>query len=526
MAKDISVTFGGDFDELKNRLDDTKGFVKQWGASVSAIGVGAFAAWGATKVFDGIRAGLSSLFGEMKNWIASATESDQVAKQLEATIISTGGAAGYTAKQLQQMASDLQDLTIFEDDAINSAQTLLLRFKNIKGDEFARATELMLDMAAKTGNMEGAAEKLGRALNDPEKAIRLLRKEGSNLSEEQKKLIQQFVAMGDTASAQRIIISELEKAYGGAAEAATKAAGGGWKQFANVIDDIRKELGDKLLPLLDSLAPVAIFVAKEVGGALSGLVDQFDELGAGIEKAFDIESLGEGLIGTLAVIKHAVHRTLLEIEQLSLLDVEDISREQAAKLVQRKFIGGPKLTRDEELQLSKFSSKEQEQKLGPIGDAFEKGVSAFRKHQKEREDSEAKMLADKKAEREAADAASAAAAQSRLMEAQTFMQEMTVRTFGALGFGFGGGRITADETVRKAKEPKTAKEPREEAAAAASFEGAEDMFRRIQAAAATPGERTMKEQLDTQKKMEVHLQKVALSLSGGQFAIAGAVLAE
>ncbi|MGE9191039.1 hypothetical protein, partial [Escherichia coli] len=72
----------------------------------------------------------------LKKVIQETAESEKVMAQLNATLKSTGGVSGKTASELSATASSLQKLTTYSDEAIISAQSLLLTFKNVKADNF------------------------------------------------------------------------------------------------------------------------------------------------------------------------------------------------------------------------------------------------------------------------------------------------------------------------------------------------------------------------------------------------------
>ena len=78
-------------------------------------------------------------------------EQEQAVAQVEAAIRSTGGSAGYIARELQDMASELQKVTIYGDEAILSMQSLLLPFHPIQGDIFKDTTTAVLDLATRMG---------------------------------------------------------------------------------------------------------------------------------------------------------------------------------------------------------------------------------------------------------------------------------------------------------------------------------------------------------------------------------------
>src|SRR5690606_29619661 len=166
----------------------------------------------------GAYAGFRSVQAIFRSVIAATIEAEAVAAQLEARVESTGGAAGFTAQQLLDMASGLQQVTTFGDEAIAAMQGVLLTFTNVRGEVFVSATEAVLNLAvALDTDLKSAALQVGKALNDPVKGVSALSRAGIQLSEAQQRQIRAFVETNDVASAQRVILGELEKQMGGAA---------------------------------------------------------------------------------------------------------------------------------------------------------------------------------------------------------------------------------------------------------------------------------------------------------------------
>ena len=303
MAHDVEVTFDGELSELKSSLDSMHSEIRGWGDSVRAIGVGAFLAWASTQAFDVLKAGLSEVLSLTKEFIGIAQEAAQIDAQLATAVESTGRSAGFTADELSNLADNLQKFTTFGDEAIKTAETMLLQFRNLKGDEFKRATELALDMATRMGgDASSAASQLGKALNDPIRGMMLLERQGITLSDAQQNVIKSLTASGQTAQAQGILLDELAKLYGGAAEAAANASGGGFKQLAEIIDNIKEAIGAKLLPVLDDLAPAFKFEAQEIGAEIVALIDSFMNLGSSITDSFGT-SAAEKFVGAIAVMR-------------------------------------------------------------------------------------------------------------------------------------------------------------------------------------------------------------------------------
>ena len=79
--------------------------------------------------------------------VAAWETQKQVVEVLNATLQATGATAWISSKQLQEMASSLQKITNYGDETIIQMQSVLLGFKNIKGDTFDDATKAILDMA-------------------------------------------------------------------------------------------------------------------------------------------------------------------------------------------------------------------------------------------------------------------------------------------------------------------------------------------------------------------------------------------
>ena len=194
--------------------------------------------------------------------VASVRAFDDQAKaiaQVEAGLKSTGSAVGFTSGQLQKMASDLQNKTIFGDEEIlKGATSQLLTFTNIAGENFARTQKVALDLATRLdGDLKSASIQLGKALNDPVANLTALSRAGIQFSSDQKAVIKSLTETGRLADAQVIILDELEKQYGGSAEAAAKAGTGPFKQLGNIIGDLSEDFGrliaEALTPYIEKI---------------------------------------------------------------------------------------------------------------------------------------------------------------------------------------------------------------------------------------------------------------------------------
>jgi hypothetical protein len=183
--------------------------------------------------------------------VKSSMEAENALTDLQAVLKSTGGVAGVTLDELTKNAAALQKLTKFSDEQVMSAQGMLLTFTKIGKDIFPAATEATLDMAEKFGmDASQAAITLGKALNDPIAGVTSLRRIGVQLTDQQEAQIKSFMAVGDIASAQKIIMQELAVEIGGVAKAAGQTTSGQFAQFMNQLDDMKETIGTALIPVL------------------------------------------------------------------------------------------------------------------------------------------------------------------------------------------------------------------------------------------------------------------------------------
>lgn len=178
------------------------------------------------------RAGLGSI-------VSATREQEQAVKQLEQGLATTGNAVGQSLAELTKKAAELQNATTFGDEDIIRAQSQLVSFTKVTGDEFDRTIELAADLSARFGtDLKSSVLQLGKALNDPVKNLSALSRAGIQFSESQTTLIKKLVASGQQVKAQQLILKELEVQFGGSARAAADTFGGALDQLGNAAGDL------------------------------------------------------------------------------------------------------------------------------------------------------------------------------------------------------------------------------------------------------------------------------------------------
>ncbi len=232
-----------------------------------------------------------SLLGD---FISEAQESARVGKLTENVIRSTGGAAKVSADQVGALATAISNKVGVDDEAIQSGANLLLTFTGIRNevgkgnDIFNQATKAAVDMAAglnngqvTADNLKGTSIQLGKALNDPLKGITALTRSGVSFTEAQKNQIKEMVKSGDTMGAQKLILGELTREFGGAAAAAASPADKAKVAWGN----LQEQIGMKLLPLFNK---VATFASNTLIPAISTGVEKLGPVFSSISKAVSV----------------------------------------------------------------------------------------------------------------------------------------------------------------------------------------------------------------------------------------------
>ena len=196
--------------------------------------------------------------------IRAFDDSAKAAAKVQQAIKSTGGAARLSFGELADFASKLQFKTIFEDDFILTTTTAqLLTFTNIAGENFKRTQAVALDLATVLdGDLKSASIQLGKALNDPVKNLTALSRAGIQFSKEQTATIKSLAETNKLAEAQRLILDELERQYGGQAEAAAKVGLGPIQQLKNVWGDFLEQIGAAILPFANKVAKALSMVVE------------------------------------------------------------------------------------------------------------------------------------------------------------------------------------------------------------------------------------------------------------------------
>ncbi len=232
------------------------------GTAIRAIGVAA-AGIGVVHILGG--------------FIADARESNKIGALTAQVIKTTGGAAKISAGQVGSLATAISNKTGVDDEAIQSGANLLLTFTSVRNevgkgnDIFNRATQTVTDMSVALGqDTKSSAIQLGKALNDPIKGVSALQRVGVSFTASQKEQIKTLVTSGNTLGAQKVILGELSKEFGGAAAAASTPM----DKLKVSAGNLGEAVGNVLVPYIDKFATfLGQRAVPAVQGFLSGMKD-------------------------------------------------------------------------------------------------------------------------------------------------------------------------------------------------------------------------------------------------------------
>lgn len=268
----LQVKVGADTEDAKKNLDEVGKKADDTGFSFKKL------AEVAGGVFAGgaILAGFGFLKDQLTEAVTAGEDFQKTQAQTAAVLTSTGDASGQTAQSINDLADSLSRSTTFSADATQQAENMLLTFTGISGKTFPEATKTTLDFAtAMHMDATSAALDLGKALNDPATGMTKLQREGVTFTEQQKEQIKQMEKSGNVAGAQAIILQELQKEFGGSAQAAGGTFGGALEILNNQFEIMKEKVGAAIIPILaklmSAIAPVVGALADGLAGALTSV---------------------------------------------------------------------------------------------------------------------------------------------------------------------------------------------------------------------------------------------------------------
>lgn len=260
---EVAVT--ADTAQAQASIDDLSGSIGALG-DVAGVGGAGGALGGLTDsltelagVSGGAAAAVGLAVGALGMSVSAAADAQVVTAETESILGSLGDTAVVTGDHIAELSQRVMEYSGFSDEAVQAGANTLLMFDNIRSAEvFDRAIEGAADLARRMNtDVPNAARLLGMALQDPEAGMARLRRAGITLSDAQKDQVASFMAVGDTAAAQEVILASLEGRIGNLAEDYGETLSGGVDRAKESMDELAESTGQSMLPVMESLADLA-----------------------------------------------------------------------------------------------------------------------------------------------------------------------------------------------------------------------------------------------------------------------------
>ncbi len=288
---ELTVKIGADLADLKQKIGEAQSRVDGMSGKMQAVGAGMMKVGGALSL--AVTAPIL-LMGKMG--MEELNEIQAAHAQTEAAIKNVGAGSLVSAGHIEKQAAALQQLSGFDDQAVQGAENLLLRFGNlnVKTKEgaaaFDRAGKLAVDMGVSMGGPESAAKALAKGLADPMNNMAKLGKAAGLTKPQMASLKHEMEAAHSPAQKQAILMSALEQKYNGAG-----AAAGG-------------TMAAKVAVMKDQLAGAAAGIVSQMLPAMTNLVEFVSKLTA---KFSDMSPHAQRITAVLVVIAAAAGPVLI-----------------------------------------------------------------------------------------------------------------------------------------------------------------------------------------------------------------------
>jgi len=306
---------------------------KSFGQQLTGNLIPAFTA--ASLAADVIRGGVRFLKDEFVASIEAAIEAERVDRALEAALMITGRAAGYSAEHFKRYAAELQRKTKYDDEAIKSAQALIIQM-GIETKQVDEATRGAVGLASVYQmDLQSAARAVAQGFQGNYRQLGMLIP-----------AIRDATTEGEKHAA---MARELAKDYQ-RAEAEVDTFAGRLAQIKHSFDDVRENIGKVILNAE---------AFKEVLTLIKVVIDQFSEA----------TNRSSGPLGVFMLVVNTVAQIIEEDLAPTLLI---LAKAQAKANLEAKNIADA-YERGEELWI----------KMGWAAKVVATGIAALTKEQKE-----------------------------------------------------------------------------------------------------------------------------------------------
>lgn len=261
----VEIPVTADTEAAQASIDDLSGSIGALGDAAGVSGAGG-ALGGLTDELGslagasgGAAAAIGVAVGAFGMTVSAAADAQVVVAQTDSILESLGDSAVVTGDHIAELSQRVMEYSGFSDEAVQSGANTLLMFDQIQSAEvFDRAIESAADLAVKMGtDVPSAARALATVLSDPEGGMGRLKRQVGDLTDAQKEQVAAFMAVGDVAGAQKVILDSLDGSIGNLAEDYGQTLTGSMDRARESMDELAESTGQSMLPVMESLADLA-----------------------------------------------------------------------------------------------------------------------------------------------------------------------------------------------------------------------------------------------------------------------------
>jgi len=217
-------------------------------------------------------AAIAGITAAVSSFIKAARESEVATAKLNAALKNQGIYSAKTSEEMREYSAALQKITTFDDDAITSAQALLVS-TGLQGDQLKEVTKLTLDFATAKGiDLTTASMIMSKASDGNVQALGRYGIETKN-------------ADGTTKSFAEVM-EQMQGKFNGFSEAVANTPTGKLQQLGNAWGDLKEVLGTMiatiLVPIINVLLKMKDYfdiALKAVTGFFSGIKSNIKDAG-------------------------------------------------------------------------------------------------------------------------------------------------------------------------------------------------------------------------------------------------------
>ena len=176
-------------------------------------------------------------------------------RERDLTILTQGlenlGEGADSLRKLQEVANELGNQTLFNQEDFTRGFNLLTSFRNIGVDAYERVAQSAADIAqVNQVDVKTSFMQLAKALQDPERNLSALNRSGIAFSKTQTEVIKSLMKANKVAEAHNMILNIVDESYSKLAQAGARGFAGDVDSLGEAWRDLGETLGKAVLPVL------------------------------------------------------------------------------------------------------------------------------------------------------------------------------------------------------------------------------------------------------------------------------------